>query len=219
MGIYSVNEAAKELGISKQTLVRYEKKGIFPEAGRNRINRWREYTQEDIQKLKKILGRGFTLIELVMVIVIVGILAGLVIPRFESFYAIKLEGAVKKVVSDIRYVQQLAVARHDDYAISFNATNETYRGFRVLDNSAIQDPFTRQSLDPWVNFITNPQYKGIDISSVNFGGTQTLRFNWQGIPQNASGTDLSSDGSLQLQSQGASRNIYVTPNTGRVRIE
>ncbi|MCK4520231.1 MAG: MerR family transcriptional regulator, partial [Candidatus Omnitrophica bacterium] len=48
---------ARALGVSKQTVIRYEKKGTFPKPGRNPINKWREYTKEDIKKLKKILGR------------------------------------------------------------------------------------------------------------------------------------------------------------------
>ena len=55
---YSATEVAKTLGISKQTLIRYESKKIFPKAKRNAVNRWREYTLEDIKRLKKILGRG-----------------------------------------------------------------------------------------------------------------------------------------------------------------
>ena len=47
-------QVAKELGISKQTLFRYEKQKVFPNPRRNLINRWRQYTQEDIQKLKEI---------------------------------------------------------------------------------------------------------------------------------------------------------------------
>ncbi len=54
---YSTQEVAKMLGISKQTLLRYEKKKIFPKAKRNRINRRREYFTEDVNKLKSILGR------------------------------------------------------------------------------------------------------------------------------------------------------------------
>lgn len=50
-------EVAKELGISKQTLLRYEKRGIFPRPKRNLVNRWREYNQLDLVKLKRILGR------------------------------------------------------------------------------------------------------------------------------------------------------------------
>ena len=54
---YLVIEVAGILGISKQTLLRYEKKGFFPRARRSPINKWREYTWNDVQKLKKILGR------------------------------------------------------------------------------------------------------------------------------------------------------------------
>ena len=54
---YSATEVAKSLGISKQTLIRYEGKKIFPKASRNAVNRWREYTLQDIRTLRKILGR------------------------------------------------------------------------------------------------------------------------------------------------------------------
>lgn len=54
---FNVQETAKILGISKQTLIRYETKGIFPKPKRNLVNKWREYTQKDIEQLKKVLGR------------------------------------------------------------------------------------------------------------------------------------------------------------------
>ena len=50
---YSATETATTLGISKQTLLRYEAKGIFPKPTRNQVNGWREYTQTDIRKLRK----------------------------------------------------------------------------------------------------------------------------------------------------------------------
>lgn len=55
--IYTAEIVASVLGISKQTLIRYEKKRIFPRPLRNPINKWREYSEEDINKLKRILGR------------------------------------------------------------------------------------------------------------------------------------------------------------------
>ena len=55
---YSATEIAKVLGISKQTLIRYENKKIFPKAKRNAVNKWREYTLQDIKALKRILGRA-----------------------------------------------------------------------------------------------------------------------------------------------------------------
>ncbi len=51
----TTSQVAQELGISKQTVFRYEKKGIFPKARRNLINRWRYYTSDDISRLREIL--------------------------------------------------------------------------------------------------------------------------------------------------------------------
>ena len=53
----SVQEVAVKLGISKQTIIRYEKKGVFPKPKRNLVNGWREYTESDVSKLRVILGR------------------------------------------------------------------------------------------------------------------------------------------------------------------
>ena len=53
----SATEAAEALGISKQTLLRYEARGLFPKAARNPLNRWREYTSEDIKNLRQLMGR------------------------------------------------------------------------------------------------------------------------------------------------------------------
>ena len=55
---YSATEAAQFLGISKQTLIRYEKKRVFPKSKRNAVNGWREYTEDEIRELKTIMGRA-----------------------------------------------------------------------------------------------------------------------------------------------------------------
>ena len=53
--LFAAQEVAAKLGISKQTLFRYEKKGVFPKAKRNMINRWRQDTEEDLRKLREII--------------------------------------------------------------------------------------------------------------------------------------------------------------------
>jgi len=56
--LYNIQEVADVLGLYKGTVLNYEKKHIFPKARRNPINKYREYTGEDLEKLKKILKRG-----------------------------------------------------------------------------------------------------------------------------------------------------------------
>ncbi len=55
---FTTEQVAKELGISKQTLFRYERKGVFPKARRNLINQWRQYTTDDLRRLKDIIRRS-----------------------------------------------------------------------------------------------------------------------------------------------------------------
>ena len=53
--LFTAQQVAEKLGISKQTLFRYEKKGVFPKARRNLINRWRQYSEEELKKLREIV--------------------------------------------------------------------------------------------------------------------------------------------------------------------
>jgi prepilin-type N-terminal cleavage/methylation domain-containing protein len=214
MKIYKIAQAASRLGISKQTLRRYEKKGILPQARRNRINSWREYTEEDVEKVRHILQHGFSLIELVMVIVLVGILAASAVPRIESFYLARLAGAAKKTISDIRYTQQIAISRHTNSRIVFNPSTEIYTAQEEYPSAsgnwtAIKDPFAGANLT--VNYKTDPQYSGINIASANFGNSSTLQFNWLGTPLSA--------GTAVFDYRGNTRTILVENSTGLVSVQ
>lgn len=167
--------------------------------------------------------KAVTFIELIMVITIVGILALVAIPRFGSFYFLKISGAMKKVTSDIRYVQQLAVSEHTDTKLVFNTVTDTYTAQKFNQNTGawvnIADPFTRGNLS--VNFTSDPQYNGIDISGTNLSSS-TLRFSWQGIPQegaDASPSNLTAERSVTFIYKNNSLTIYITPNTARVRVQ
>ncbi len=55
---YSATQAAQLLGVSKQTLIRYEKKKVFPKPKSNGLNGWREYTEAHIKMLRAIMERA-----------------------------------------------------------------------------------------------------------------------------------------------------------------
>lgn len=55
---YNIQEVADLLGIYRGTIKNYEAKGIFPKPRRNPINKYREYTTQDIDILKRILVKG-----------------------------------------------------------------------------------------------------------------------------------------------------------------
>jgi prepilin-type N-terminal cleavage/methylation domain-containing protein len=70
-------------------------------------------------------SRGFTIIELLMVVVLISIVAVSVIPKFVDTSAISLQGGAAMVAADIRYTQELAMSTHSPKTITF-ATNDTF---------------------------------------------------------------------------------------------
>lgn len=52
--IYSTEEAAKEIGISKSTLLRWFREKRIEDVKRDR-NKWRVFTALDIARIKKVL--------------------------------------------------------------------------------------------------------------------------------------------------------------------
>ena len=54
---YKVAEVCKDLGIFKNTLYNWERKGKIPKAYRDPMSGWRLYSEDDVSVIKKISGR------------------------------------------------------------------------------------------------------------------------------------------------------------------
>jgi prepilin-type N-terminal cleavage/methylation domain-containing protein len=161
--------------------------------------------------------RGFTLIELVMIIVILGILALAVMPKTTAEPRVKLEAACQKIVSDLRYSQEMALAQQVRFGISFDIANEAYFAYRVSVATKARDPQTRNNFD--VSFVTLNEFKSIDIASTSF--SNKVEFDSVGAPYDGNGVVLSSQGVITLQAQAGaySRTVRIEPKTGKVSIQ
>jgi len=72
--------------------------------------------------------KGVTLIEMLMVIGIIGILSLISMPAFRD-YGLKLElsGSTQELVSDLHYIQQMAVTEQKEYCIKFFPADKKYQ--------------------------------------------------------------------------------------------
>lgn len=68
---------------------------------------------------------GFTLVELVMTLIIVGILAVVVLPRFADKSLFEARGFRDETLSLLRYAQKSAVAQRRTVCVAVNATGVT----------------------------------------------------------------------------------------------
>ena len=64
--------------------------------------------------------RGFTLIELILVLVIIGLLTSLIVPAITSLTGLKLKTATRRVAAGLRYARSQAVTTGSDYQVVLN---------------------------------------------------------------------------------------------------
>jgi MSHA pilin protein MshC len=69
--------------------------------------------------------RGFTLVELIMTMVIVGIIAVVAAPRFLGTSVFKSRGFADQVQATLRYAQKAAIAQHRFVCAAFTGTSIT----------------------------------------------------------------------------------------------
>ncbi len=71
---------------------------------------------------KTITGRGFTLVELILALAIMGILAVYVLPRFFTVSVYQERGFADQVQAVLRYAQKAAIAQHRVVCAAYTAS-------------------------------------------------------------------------------------------------
>ncbi len=72
-------------------------------------------------------ARGLSLMELLLVVALMGILAGMAIPFFQTSLPEQLQAAAQVTAADLAYAQSLAVGHGSRYRITFEPVQNRYR--------------------------------------------------------------------------------------------
>lgn len=147
---------------------------------------------------------GFTIVELVAVMVITGIIAAIAAPRFIGVDAFDARGSYGTLLSALRYAQKTAIAQRKTIYVTVNTTARTVcLGYNNDCSSAVVDPATQAA------------YSKTLSSNVSIATTATsLGFDGLGKPvPNATATISIQNAVVQTES---TRTITIEAETGYV---
>lgn len=146
-------------------------------------------------------NNGFTLISLLMTLTIIGIMAAIAIPGWQELGGVKAGAAARRVMSDLRYAQDLSIMVRKNHSVVFSGS-----GYQISRAGAgvIEDPSYRGE-----TFVVDlaAEFPGIGVTA-SFGGGSTVTFDTKG------GT--SAGGSVVLALGGKSVTVLVQAGTGRI---
>lgn len=161
--------------------------------------------------------RAYTLLEILVVVVLMGIASALVIPNMGSTGVLRVQSTVRSIVADINFAQSDALARQRGRAMVFDTANNTY--------SIIEVPKTGSTLFPTTDTIQTTDLKQAGkfhdsrLESVNFDGSATLVFDELGGTVIAPNSPTPGNGGTIIVSGSGSRfKIIVEAYTGRVTV-
>lgn len=167
-------------------------------------------------RASRLARRGYTLIEVLVVVTVLGIAASMVIPSFGGSDGMRVQAAVRTVVSDITFAQSDALAFQSGRAVVFHPGEGKYAVVEVR-GSAI-DESTDMIYD---QRLQAGRYGNVRIASTSLGGADadTLIFDEMGAPvTDAGGSTPAGNGTIVIEGAGDRYTLTVEGYTGRVSI-
>ena len=143
-------------------------------SGRNEL---RSYDYRVSRPVSRVSTMGYTVIELVVVIVILGVLAAIVGPRFFDTRVFSERGYADEVASAMRYSQKIAVASGCNVRLAITTT-----GYSAMQQAASGNRCNAGS-SSWTTTVIRPDgepLSGTPPTDANVSGAATLVFDGKG---------------------------------------
>ena len=147
-------------------------------------------------------GRGFTLIELMLVIIMGLILAGVALPGAHTLDDQRLGGALRILGADVEFAQARAVANGEVHRILFDLATHSYQ-IESPPGVLLPEPLKKT---PWVRQLGD----NAELLVVDFGGSTALVFDASGEPADG--------GQVTMENGEFQGSVQVAPVTGEVKL-
>ena len=145
---------------------------------------------------------GFTLVELIVVIVLVGILSAVATPTLAGLGTTRARYATRVLFKDLTFARERAISTGTRSFVVFAPAGETYTLLAedstnpgranavILTEAATGRPFVRT--------FGAGEFVTVDLVSASFDGAAEVGFDWNGQPLNSSQTTLTTTGTVTI---------------------
>jgi prepilin-type N-terminal cleavage/methylation domain-containing protein len=158
---------------------------------------------------------GYTLVELILVIMLLGIAAAVVAPSIGSTDVLRVQSAVRSLVADLTFAQSDALARQQGRAVVFDVPGNSYAILEVHN----------ATLSPATDTILTRSLRSVDkhgdshIVSAQFDNSSVLVFDSLGGPvQSPGSTNPGNGGTVVISGSGGTFTLTVEAYTGRITV-
>jgi len=164
------------------------------------------------------VSSGFTLVELIIVIVIISIAALTAIPMMSSAASVQIRSAANMLTADLEYAKSMSISRGQNYSVVFDKNTESY-WIEDQDDNVIPHP-VKKGFGYVIDFQNDGRLDKVDIVDADFDGSSEVKFDYLGSPYNGGSppTPLNS-GVVSLQAGKTTTTVRVEAVTGFISIE
>jgi prepilin-type N-terminal cleavage/methylation domain-containing protein len=172
---------------------------------------------------------GYTLIELILVVGILGLSAALLIPNLVNRDSLVTQMAVRRLIGDITFAQSDALAHQELRRVHFYADGRGYCIVRIDSPGETFDPNTADYvIDPIsrsgdglyiIDFTQDERFEGISIvqTDIDTEGGPDLYFDMLGGTITNSG-DIGQGGDIVIGTDDESFLVSIAPFTGKLTV-
>ncbi|MFN3168524.1 MAG: GspH/FimT family pseudopilin [Phycisphaeraceae bacterium] len=160
---------------------------------------------------------GYTLIEVLITVSIMGIAAAIVVPNMLQGGTLGVQAASRMVIADLMFAQNEAMAQQSTRRVTFDADDNSYKvekydanaGEWVLENNPVLGGVGGSNYE--IDLDDDRRFRDVEIVSASFNGSNQIEFHDLGNP--------SSGGTVRLRFETHVYDVNIAPFTGRITVE
>jgi len=170
---------------------------------------------------------AFTLVEILVVVVILGITAAIVVPQIGTQSDLKAAAAAREVMADLIYAQNRSIATQTKHYVVFDTTAGSQK-YTIKMGSGMVDiphPITKDTSYVVKLGQKNTPLADISLGAVSFETFTTIAFDELGVPYsydpattNTTALSTSGGSTIQIKCGAYTLTVSIEPYTGEIKV-